>query len=88
MLHLKDGNRSEAYKSFQKAVDISPQIARSVIQASLCVCSMRFDCFEILQTQKLKEEKVEFVVAPNEADAQLAHLSRTGLDLMQHFSWN
>ena len=29
--------------------------------------------------QRLREEKIEFVVAPFEADAQLAHLSRTGV---------
>lgn len=57
LAHLRAGNQSAANECFQRAVDITPAVAATVIQA-------------------LKEEGVECIVAPYEADAQMAYLSR------------
>ena len=54
------GKRAEAYKEFIKAIDITPEMARLLIE-------------------ELKRNKIQFVVAPYEADAQLAYLERKGL---------
>jgi len=56
---LKEGNRAEAYKCFQRAVDITPEMAARMIA-------------------RLKERGVEYIVAPYEADAQMAHLAISG----------
>lgn len=50
---------SEARKIVARCVDITPDIARQLIE-------------------KLIEEKIDFVVAPYEADAQIAYLVRNG----------
>ncbi|XP_024627669.1 exonuclease 1 isoform X2 [Medicago truncatula] len=54
--HEANGNSTAAYECYQKAVDISPQIARELIQV-------------------LKQENVQYVVAPYEADAQMTFLA-------------
>lgn len=54
------GRMSEAYQEFQKAVDVTPYMARQLIE-------------------ELKKMKVQYVVAPYEADAQLAYLERQGI---------
>ncbi|XP_020533793.1 exonuclease 1 isoform X1 [Jatropha curcas] len=56
MEKLKEGNVNAASDFFQRAVSITPLMARKLIQI-------------------LRSENVEFVVAPYEADAQLAYLS-------------
>ncbi|RDX95440.1 Exonuclease 1 [Mucuna pruriens] len=57
--HESDGNSSAAYECFQKAVDISPLVARDLIQV-------------------LKQENVQYIVAPYEADAQMTFLAISG----------
>ncbi|WJX53294.1 hypothetical protein P8452_39306 [Trifolium repens] len=54
--HESNGNSSAAYECYQKAVDISPTIARELIQV-------------------LKQENVQYIVAPYEADAQMTFLA-------------
>lgn len=54
------GKIAKAYPEFQKAVDVTPKMARQLID-------------------ELKKAKVQYVVAPFEADAQLAHLERKGV---------
>jgi len=58
---LHSGERDAAYKMFQKAVDITPALARTFI------------------TELRKLRGVECIVAPYEADAQLAYLSHKDL---------
>ncbi|KAJ7522352.1 hypothetical protein O6H91_18G007700 [Diphasiastrum complanatum] len=57
--HELSGNRSAAYESYQKAVDITPSIALGLIEV-------------------LRQECIDFIVAPYEADAQLAFLCLQG----------
>ncbi|KAI5384824.1 exonuclease 1 [Lathyrus oleraceus] len=54
--HDSNGNSTAAYECYQKAVDISPVIARELIQV-------------------LKQENVQYIVAPYEADAQMTFLA-------------
>jgi len=54
--YLREGNSQAANECFQKAVDITPSMAYSLIRA-------------------LRRENVEYIVAPYEADAQLAFLA-------------
>eukprot|EP01125_Pyxidicula_operculata_P004805 TRINITY_DN1790_c1_g3_i2.p1 TRINITY_DN1790_c1_g3~~TRINITY_DN1790_c1_g3_i2.p1 ORF type:complete len:1259 (+),score=389.47 TRINITY_DN1790_c1_g3_i2:36-3812(+) len=55
--YLVEGKSSAAYVAFQKAVDITPHMAYSLIKT-------------------LRKEGIEYIVAPYEADAQLAYLSK------------
>ncbi|KAL9007726.1 MAG: hypothetical protein Q9173_007068 [Seirophora scorigena] len=54
------GKISQAHLELQKAVDVTPEMARQLIDA-------------------LKQEGVQYVVAPYEADAQLAYLEKKGI---------
>lgn len=54
------GKPSQAHLELQKAVDVTPEMARQLIE-------------------ELKKVGVEYVVAPYEADAQLAYLERKGI---------
>lgn len=56
----KLGKTSQAHLELQKAVDVTPQMARQLIE-------------------ELKLLDVEYIVAPYEADAQLAYLERKGI---------
>ena len=56
----KLGKTSQAHLELQKAVDVTPQMARQLIE-------------------ELKELGVQYLVAPYEADAQLAYLERKGI---------
>lgn len=56
----RKGRMAEAYQEFQKAVDVTPYMARQLIE-------------------ELKKMGVQYVVAPYEADAQLAYLERHGI---------
>lgn len=58
-LHLQANRRDEALRCFQKAVDVTPDMANQL-------------------AAHLRREGVEFVVAPYEADAQMAFLARRG----------
>ena len=54
------GKPSQAHLELQKAVDVTPEMARQLIE-------------------ELKLHKVQYVVAPYEADAQLAYLERKNI---------
>ncbi|KAG6553134.1 hypothetical protein Mapa_005193 [Marchantia paleacea] len=58
--HERSGNHSAAFQCYQKAVDITPLIALSLIKV-------------------LQQEGVEYIVAPYEADAQMAYLALNDL---------
>lgn len=57
---LKHGKTSDAYLELQKAVDVTPEMARLVIE-------------------ELKKAGIQYVVAPYEADSQLAYLEKKGI---------
>lgn len=54
------GKMSQAQQELQKAVDVTPYMARQLIE-------------------ELKRQNIQYVVAPYEADAQLAYLERKGI---------
>lgn len=54
------GKISQSQNEFQKAVDVTPEMARQLIE-------------------ELKTHGVQYIVAPYEADAQLAYLERKGI---------
>ncbi|KAL8928467.1 MAG: hypothetical protein Q9208_001701 [Pyrenodesmia sp. 3 TL-2023] len=54
------GKISQAHLELQKAVDVTPEMARQLIE-------------------ELKEKGIQYVVAPYEADAQLAYLEKKGI---------
>lgn len=55
----QQGNKTAALECYQRAVDITPAVAKGFIDA-------------------LKRRGVQFIVAPYEADAQMAYLALTG----------
>jgi exonuclease-1 len=57
---LKVGKTSQAHQELQKSVDVTPEMARMVIE-------------------ELKHHNIQYVVAPYEADSQLAYLERKGI---------
>ncbi|KAF2174751.1 exodeoxyribonuclease 1 [Zopfia rhizophila CBS 207.26] len=57
---LKVGKTSQAHLELQKAVDVTPEMARLLIE-------------------ELKHHNIQYVVAPYEADSQLAYLERKGI---------
>ncbi|KAF1835379.1 exonuclease-like protein [Decorospora gaudefroyi] len=57
---LKVGKTSQAHLELQKSVDVTPEMARMVIE-------------------ELKHHNIQYVVAPYEADSQLAYLERKGI---------
>ncbi|XP_062503333.1 exonuclease 1-like [Corticium candelabrum] len=57
---LSEGERARAIDAFQKCVDVTPEMARDVIQAC-------------------RNVGVQCIVAPYEADAQLAYMLNSGL---------
>lgn len=57
---LRVGKTSEAHLELQKAVDVTPEMARQLIE-------------------ELRKAGVDYVVAPYEADSQLAYLEQKGI---------
>ncbi|KAF1824865.1 uncharacterized protein K489DRAFT_333245 [Dissoconium aciculare CBS 342.82] len=57
---LRMGRQSQAYQELQKAIDVTPAMARELIE-------------------ELKRLDVPYVVAPFEADSQLAYLEQQGI---------
>jgi exonuclease-1 len=57
---LKVGKTSQAHLELQKAVDVTPEMARMFIE-------------------ELKHHNIQYVVAPYEADSQLAYLEKQGI---------
>jgi len=87
--HEVAGNSRGAFECYQKAVDITPRIASELIEVQLKFLVMVANSchlFQIVLTdlfsfffkyvmQVLKKEKVDYIVAPYEADAQMTFLS-------------
>lgn len=57
---LKVGKTAQAQQELQKSVDVTPEMARTVIE-------------------ELKYHNIQYIVAPYEADSQLAYLERKGI---------
>ncbi|KAL5436527.1 hypothetical protein PMIN07_006877 [Paraphaeosphaeria minitans] len=57
---LKVGKTSQAHMELQKSVDVTPEMARMLIE-------------------ELKHHNIQYLVAPYEADSQLAYLERKGI---------
>ncbi|KAL1800737.1 hypothetical protein ACET3X_001079 [Alternaria dauci] len=57
---LQVGKTAQAQQELQKSVDVTPEMARMVIE-------------------ELKQNNIQYVVAPYEADSQLAYLERKGI---------
>ncbi|KAF1977190.1 PIN domain-like protein [Bimuria novae-zelandiae CBS 107.79] len=57
---LKVGKTSQAHLELQKSVDVTPEMARMLIE-------------------ELRHHNIDYVVAPYEADSQLAYLERKGI---------
>ena len=57
---LKRGKVSQAHLELQKSVDVTPEMARQMIE-------------------ELKYHNIKYVVAPYEADSQLAYMERKGI---------
>jgi exonuclease-1 len=96
--HLRAGNLSAAYECYQRAVDVTPAMAKHLVEvrgrtALHCIAlhcmqpcmreplpsaqaTHRPPCAAPLQA--LKAAAVQFIVAPYEADAQMAYLARRG----------
>nr|CCA16620.1 exonuclease 1 putative [Albugo laibachii Nc14] len=79
MQFLSQNNKEQARKHFSRAIDISPYMAHRVI----LVPSFELDLVQCLHIctgrQRLRQKNIKYVVAPYEADAQLAYLVKCGL---------
>jgi exonuclease 1 len=90
--HMHAGRLDAADKEFAKAVDVTPLMARELVLVSYtthacfhararCLTSAHSD-FSVslchLHLQELRRRRVACIVAPYEADAQMAYLSLRG----------
>lgn len=57
---LKKGDKKQAYEMMRRCVDITPEMAKKVIDAC-------------------REKNIDYIVAPYEADAQIAYLMKKGI---------
>ena len=84
LAHLAAGNNAAAEECFQRAVNISGPMIKQFIEVSHPSFSKPLLdshwCIEhvFMASQALKEKNVEFLVAPYEADAQMAYLALSG----------
>jgi exonuclease 1 len=71
------GKAAQAREYYCKAIDVTPQMAFQLIK----VCHMRRVTFSFAYNcaQALRAEGIQYVVAPYEADAQLAFLEAQGI---------
>lgn len=69
-----ENNRSAARMAYTKCVDITPEMAYQFIKARSPANLLDMQT----NTQALRAENVDYVVAPYEADAQLCFLEREG----------
>lgn len=84
MQKLREGDSNAAAQYFVKAVDVTPQMAWTLIQVRADLSTSSRGSFRISDipnssSQELKKLNVQYVVAPYEADAQLAFLCREGI---------
>ena len=81
---MREGKRSEAHDCFQKCVDVTPQMALAFIKVCVviilsCVCISKIHMVIHSYHKACRGVGVECIVAPYEADAQLAFLSKSGI---------
>lgn len=79
--HESAGNSAAAFECYQRAVDISPAVAKRFIEVRFC----HFPQFagqkrwlhhlNLSALQALRAAEVDYIVAPFEADAQMAYLA-------------
>jgi len=69
-----ENNRSAARMAYTKCVDITPEMAYQFIKVRSFAIDMNFRP----DSQALRAENIDYVVAPYEADAQLCFLEREG----------
>ena len=73
---VQQGKHNEAFEYFAKAVDVTPELAYQFIKVRFYSISMNI---RIEGYQMLRVHGVPYVVAPYEADAQLAFLENNGM---------
>jgi exonuclease-1 len=76
---LAEGQHKQARELFVRAVDVTPKMAYQLIKVSQLTS---VDCDNRAQpkrSQALKREGVQYIVAPYEADAQMAFLEQRNL---------
>lgn len=79
---LEQGKKKQAHDVFAKCVDVTPEMAYQLIKVSLSfarACCVVHTASDSLPPQALRDAGVEFIVAPFEADAQLAFLEKMGV---------
>lgn len=69
------GKKTQARQAFSKCVDITPRMAYELIKVSIRFLESSLS--KIYQV--LLSLKVDYIVAPYEADAQMYHLERLGI---------
>ena len=82
MAYLQAGNRAAAHQCFTKAVEVTPEMCWQLIQVCYVVDCWLYQlmspshpcCCWWCVTQVLRHHNIDYVVAPYEADAQLAYL--------------
>lgn len=70
------GKHSQARECYVKCVDVTPQMAFQLIKVGQI--STLHGCINLV-VQALRTENIPYVVAPYEADAQLAYLEKAGV---------
>ena len=82
---MKEGKKSEAVDCFQKCVDVTPEMALAVIKvlSNLHLISSPHTHTHLTSlltgAQECRSMGVECIVAPYEADAQLAFLEKVSI---------
>jgi hypothetical protein len=77
---LACGQVAQAEEYAQKSIDVTPQMAFELMEASATWGRRRFLPNDThMQPQELRALNVPFIVAPYEADAQLAFLDKCGI---------
>lgn len=80
-MHLSQGRTQQAREFFVKCVDVTPAMAYQLIKVSRARTQKRTflsAADRSLLLQALRAAGVDYIVAPYEADAQLAYLERRG----------
>lgn len=70
------GKHSQAREFYVKCIDVTPQMAYQLIKVRIRY--FEYSCAD-LPNQVLRAEGIQYVVAPYEADAQMAYLERVGI---------
>ncbi|KAG5518137.1 hypothetical protein PMAC_003323 [Pneumocystis sp. 'macacae'] len=71
---LAQNKRRLAMEQFQKCINVTPEMAYEFIKVLRLVLQLS----ELTEYKALKRENIDYIVAPYEADAQLAYLEKQG----------